>query len=380
VSFADFMRGVDRAALRDRLAATSAADVERALRHPSLADDEVPALFSPAADAHLEEMAQRSRALTQRRFGRVMVLYAPLYLSNECVNRCIYCGFSQQLEIPRATLTLAQALEQAELLHADGFRHLLLVTGESRRHVGMDYLVELIRRLAQRFDAISIEIQPLSEEEYRALAREGLDGLTLYQEAYDPVRYGECHLAGPKRSFRNRLETIERGGRAGLRSLGIGALLGLDDWRLEATLLALHGRYLTRRFWRSRIAVSFPRIRDAAACYHPTHLVTDRDMVHMICAMRLILPDAELVLSTREPARLRDRLIPLGVTRMSAGSRTSPGGYGVPAPTGEQFEIEDARSPAEVSRAIAAQGYEPVWKDLDRRMHASSAMAGEGCT
>jgi len=376
VSFADLLRGVDRTALRARLASTTAAEVESALRRPSLADREVAALFSPAADAHLEAMAQRSCALTQRRFGKVVVLYAPLYLSNECVNRCIYCGFSGELAIPRTTLTPAQALAQAELLRAEGFRHILLVSGESRRHVGMDYLVEVVRGLRPRFDSISIEIHPLDEEEYRALALEGVDGLALYQEAYYPDRYLECHPAGPKRSYRNRLDAIERGGRSGLRSLGIGALLGLDDWRLEATLLALHGRHLARRFWQSRVAVSFPRIRDAASCYHPDHLVTDRDLAHTICALRLALPDAELVLSTREPPRLRDRLVPLGITRMSAGSRTSPGGYGAPAADheGAQFEIEDLRSPAEVSRAVAALGYEPVWKDFDRRLHAARSL------
>jgi 2-iminoacetate synthase len=333
----------------------------------------LPVLFSPAADAYLETIAERSAAITERRFGKVIQLYAPLYLSSECVNECSYCGFSRELEIARVTLTPERVRRDAEILHAEGFRHLLLVSGEHRRIVSMSYLMECMRALGDRFASIAIEIQPLKADEYRALIEAGIDGLAIYQESYVPEIYARYHLAGPKKSFANRLRAIEAGGEAGMRSLGIGALLGLAPWRPQAVLLALHGRYLQKKFWRSKIAVSFPRIQPNAHHYHPDFRVYDRDLAQMVCAMRLALPDAELVLSTREPARLRDGLVGLGITRMSAGSKTSPGGYSAPeSRDGEQFAIDDARSPAEVAAMIAARGFEPVWKDFDRRFVAAA--------
>ena len=372
MSFADVMNKMDLADLWRRIENAGVRDVERALDREHPTPDDLPALFSPAAADYLEPIAQRSAAVTERRFGRVIQLYTPQYLSNECVNRCTYCGFAHDLDVPRVTLTPSQVLDEADILHREGFRHILLVSGEDRRYVNIPYLLEIVEGLHRRFDSIAIEIQPLSGEEYRQLNVAGVDGLALYQETYDPKRYGQYHPAGPKRKYSRRLEAIEHGGEAGMRSLGIGALLGLSPWRLEALLLALHGRYLTRRFWRSRISVSFPRIRTTAADYQPEFPVSDSELVQMICAMRLVLPDAELVLSTREPARLRDRLIGLGVTRMSAGSRTHPGGYTKPEDhEGEQFTVVDNRSPAEVAHAIADKGFEPVWKDFDRGLIAS---------
>lgn len=371
MTFYDTIHSLDFDALRRRLEACTAADVERALDRDRLADDEILPLFSSAADPFLERIAQRSAAITERRFGKVMQLYTPLYLSNECVNRCAYCGFAHDLEVRRITLTPEQALAEAEILYAEGFRHILLVSGESRRHVPMDTLAEIVAAIHGKFDSIAIEIFPLAREEYARLAACGVDGLALYQETYDPELYKTYHPAGPKRDYQNRLDAIERGGEAGLRSLGIGALLGLAEWRLEAFLVALHGRYLARRFWRSRVGVSFPRIREAAGHYRPPFPVSDRELVQMLCAMRLILPDAELIISTREPAALRDRLVGLGITRLSAGSRTNPGGYGNPASgEGEQFAVSDARSPREVVAMLQAKGYEPVWKDFDREFLA----------
>lgn len=369
MTFNDTLDGLDRPALYRRLQTVTATDVERVLRRESPpSDEDLAVIFSPAAVPYLEALAQRAAAVSERRFGRVVSLYAPLYLSNECVNRCAYCGFSGALEIPRITLTPAQAIEEARILYDEGFRHILLVSGESPRAVSMEYLREVVHGLREQWHSISIEIRPLDEDEYRVLADDGVVGLALYQETYDPERYAAFHPAGPKHDFRNRIDAIERGGRAGFRSLGIGALLGLNDWRFEAVVLAMHGRYLARRFWQSRIAVSFPRLRSAAACYQPEFLVSDPDLVQMICGMRLALPDAELVLSTRESATMRDHLVPLGVNRMSAGSRTNPGGYGHPRTGGEQFEVSDDRSPDEIARMIAARGYEPVWKDADREL------------
>jgi 2-iminoacetate synthase len=294
-----------------------------------------------------------------------MQLYAPLYLSNECVNKCSYCGFSHELEIVRTTLDLQAILAEAKYLHAEGFRHLLLVAGEAPRVVTVEYLEAAARALRPSFDSISIEVGTFNLDGYRRLVAAGIDGLALYQETYLTDVYRRVHLAGPKNRYDRRLQAMEHGGQAGFRSLGIGALLGLGPWQLEAYHLALHGRELTQKFWRSRISVSFPRIRDNAGGTTAPYSVSDRDLVQMICAMRLALPDAELVLSTREPAELRDCLMGLGITRMSAGSRTNPGGYVEEQCSGEQFSIEDQRSPREVAEALSRSGFDPVWKDFD---------------
>jgi 2-iminoacetate synthase len=364
-SFWKFIEQTDHEALKKRIDAVTDAEVQRALGHETIAPEAIPALFSEAAVPYLEQMAQRAHALTERRFGRVKNLYVPLYITNECVNKCTYCGFAHDLPIPRLTLSLERTVKEAQILHDEGFRHLLLVAGESRRHLTIPQLAEIVQRVRPLFASVSIEIQTLNYEEYCELIAAGIDGLTIFQETYDPVRYKEVHKAGPKRIMHRRIEAFEAGGEAGMRTIGIGTLLGLNPWRYEATMLALHGRYLTKRFWKSRVAVNFPRIREAAGDYQPDYPVRDRDLVQMICAMRLILPDAELVVSTREPAALRDRLIHLGVNRLSAGSKTNPGGYETPSEGGEQFEVVDPRSPAEVAQMIAAAGYEPVWKDFD---------------
>lgn len=370
MNFHDQIHSLDLNELRGRIESANAGDVERALGREHLEMEDIAALVSPAATPYLEEMARRSAAITERRFGRVIQLYAPLYVSNECVNKCVYCGFSHEVGIPRLTLTVEQAVAEAEAIAEMGFRHILLVSGEDRRHVSLPYLTEVVRNLNDKFAAIAIEIQPMSEDEYRELVAAGVDGLAIYQETYDEALYKTLHPAGPKRNYVHRLEAIESGGRAGMRALGIGALLGLGDWRFEAVMVAMHGRYLARKFWKSRVAVSFPRIRGSAHMFKPKYLPSDADLVQMICMMRMALPDAELVMSTRENARLRDSLIGLGITRTSAGSKTNPGGYQMDeaAGSGEQFAVSDPRPAAEVAAAIAAKGFEPVWKDFDRSL------------
>jgi len=369
MGFADYLATLDLEELRGRLYAATEDDARRALSAEQPGEREVAALLSPAAEPLIEELARRSAAITERRFGKVINLYAPLYLSNQCTNSCTYCGFARTLEIERITLTVEQVLAEAEILHQEGFRHILLVAGEAPRVVTIDYLLACVGGLRKLFDSIAIEIQPLKLSRYQRLAEAGVDALTLYQEVYDPAIYPRYHPAGPKKIFSRRMAAIEAGGEAGFRSLGIGTLLGLADWRVEAALLAMHGRYLTRRFWKSRVAISFPRLQ-GFACHEfdPEYQVTPGNMVQMLCVMRLTLHDAELVLSTREPAAFRDNMIGLGVTRFSAGSRTSPGGYSSPLDhEGEQFDVCDDRSAEEVAAAIAARGFEPVWKDFDRQ-------------
>jgi 2-iminoacetate synthase len=343
----------------------TASDVERALKAQSMEFEDFLSLLSPAAGPFLEAMAQRAHRVTEQRFGRVINLFAPLYFSNVCTNSCVYCGFNVGNPVTRLTLTPEEAAAEARHLHELGFRHVLLVSGEAPQILTLDYLRAILEKLRPWFASISIEIFPLDSAAYCELIDNGVDGLTVFQETYNEQRYRDFHRGGKKRDFLWRLGTSERGGRAGFRRLGIGALLGLCDWRVEGFFLGLHARYLLRTFWQSHLSISFPRLRPAAGAYEPPAPVSDLHFVQLLTALRLFLPDAGLVLSTRESPHFRDHLIPLGVTSMSAGSRTEPGGYAHGSEAEAQFEVADERSPDEVAKVIRDKGYEPVWKDWD---------------
>ena len=366
-------------------------------------------LISPAAAESLEVLSRRSHQLTQQRFGKVIRLFAPLYLSNECVNNCQYCGFSRDNPILRVTLSLDEVRREARALKEQGFRNVLLVAGEHPKFVPVAYLENCVRALHEEIPSVSLEVGPLETAEYRPLVAAGADGLVVYQETYDRDVYALMHTAGPKRNFDWRLETPERAYAAGFRRLGISPLYGLADWRYEAISVAAHADYLLRNCWKAQLTISLPRLRPCAGEFQPLTHMSDRDLAQLVCAFRLMFPDAGLVLSTREPSKLRDGLIPLGITLMSAGSHTEPGGYtgagreklhqtvrgrivelGASewAPVGQaslraespngglsaasratnatgQFDIADARSPGEVAELIRQLGYEPVWKDWD---------------
>jgi 2-iminoacetate synthase len=343
--------------------------VEAALRTNPLERslEDFAALLSPAAAARLEDLARASHRLTVARFGRTMRMYAPLYLSNECLTTCAYCGFARELPIARKTLSAEETLDEARHLLRQGFRSILLLTGEHERLTGVEFLEERIRLLAREVPQLSIEVQVWSEEEYRRLASAGCEGVTIYQETYHPETYAKVHLAGRKRHERWRLLGPERAARAGMRRIGIGALYGLhDDWRYEAICVAAHARFLQGHYWRSQVSVSVPRMRPSAAGFQPTALLSDRELVQLVCALRLALPDAGLVLSARERPELRDGLFRVGVTHTSAGSHTEPGGYEQPKEATEQFEVADLRSPAEVAETLRDLGYDPVWEDWSR--------------
>ena len=353
--------------LRRRAEAATEADVERALQvaRPSLAD--FAALISPAAAPRLEDLARQAHHTTVRRFGRTIHLFAPLYLSSECVSVCTYCGFSAGNQIARRTLSPEEVRREAHELTGRGFRHLLLVAGEHARIVSKDYLVECVRAVAADVPALSIEVQVWDTDTYRRLVAAGCDGLVVYQETYDRDLYAAVHRKGKKRNYDWRLAAPDRGAEAGMRRLGIGALLGLSaDWRLEALAVAAHARALLRRWWRCEVTVSLPRLRPAAGVEAPAAAVDDRTFVQLLCALRLLLPDVGLMLSTREPAALRDSLLGLGVTHVSAGSSTEPGGYALADGAEAQFEVADTRPPAEVASMVRAAGYDPVWKDWQR--------------
>lgn len=349
-------------------------------------------LLSPGASELLESMCRRSQALTRQRFGRVIRLFAPLYLSNECINNCSYCGFSRDNAILRVTLTVDQVVREAKALYNQGFRSILLVAGEHPKFVSGDYLRECVAALHGWIPSIALEVGPMEVADYRPLVDAGAEGLVVYQETYDRMAYAQLHTAGPKRDFNYRLATPERAYAAGFRRLGIAALHGLADWRYEAIATAAHAAFLSRVCWQSMVTLAIPRLRPCAGDFQPLTGLNDREMVQLMAAFRLFLPDAGLVLSTREPKAMRDGLLPLGVTHASAGSHTEPGGYTgaghddlhqtvrgrrveLEAPTATddpanrratgQFEISDDRSPTEFAEQIRRLGCEPVWKDWD---------------
>jgi 2-iminoacetate synthase len=333
------------------------------------------ALLSPEAGMRLEDLARASRRLTLARFGRTMRMYAPLYLSNECLTTCAYCGFARELPIVRKTLSPEETLEEARYLLRQGFRSILLLTGEHQRLTGVEFLEERLRLLSAEVPSLSIEVQVWSEEEYKRLVAAGCDGVVIYQETYHPETYAKVHLAGKKRQYEWRLLGPERAARTGARRVGIGALLGLhEDWRYEAIAAAAHARFLMKRYWRTQVTVAVPRLRPSAAGYQPRDPVGDRDLTQLVCALRLILPDAGIVLSTREAPRLRDGLFQVGVTHASAGSHTEPGGYTRPLEATEQFGIADLRLPAEVAGRLRQLGYEPVWEDWSVLSPATESM------
>lgn len=341
------------------------ADVIHALQKDRLTLSDFQALLSPAAEKHLEAMAQKSQALTQQRFGKTISLYAPLYLSNECQNICTYCGFSLDIPIRRKTLSEAEIIQEAQILKARGYDHVLLVTGEANKTVGLSYFKKAIQLLKPYFSMISMEVQPLEQEEYENLIQEGLYAVLVYQETYHQEEYKKHHPKGKKSNFLYRLNTPDRLGQSQVHKIGLGILIGLEDWRIDSFLNGLHLDYLEKTYWRTRYSVSFPRLRPSAQGIELKSILSPAQLVQLITAYRLFKPEVELSLSTREPALLRDQLIPLGITSMSAASQTDPGGYSNPEQNLEQFEIDDDRSVTEVIQAIQAKGYQPVFKDWE---------------
>jgi 2-iminoacetate synthase len=358
-------------------------------RDPALCDRRVVRRFAALLEEpDLESLARQAEQLTRQNFGRTMRLFAPLYLSNECVNICKYCGFSRDNPILRVTLSPEQVEAEARHLYAQGFRNILLVAGEHPKFVAPDYLARCVERLRTFIPAISLEVGPMETADYEPVVRAGAEGLVVYQETYDRAVYAELHTAGPKKNFDWRLDCPERAYAAGFRRLGIGALFGLASWRDEAIALAAHVDHLLRQCWKASLTVSLPRLRPAAGEFAPRHEFSDRALVQVIVALRLSFPQVGIVLSTREAPALRDRLVRLGVTMMSAGSHTEPGGYtgagaesvhqtrlgkaipviaseGEHLAATEQFSIADERTPEQMAARLRELGLEPVWKDWD---------------
>lgn len=352
-------------------------DVEHALNADKLTRDDFMALISPAAAPYLEPLAQRAQQLTRQRFGNVVGFYVPLYLSNLCANDCTYCGFSMSNRIKRKTLDAAEIARECEAIKALGFEHLLLVTGEHQTKVGMDYFRQHIPAIRRHFSSLMMEVQPLAQEEYAELKTLGLDGVLVYQETYHPATYLQHHLRGQKQDFHWRLATPDRLGRAGIDKIGLGALIGLSNsWRTDCYLLAEHLFYLQQTYWQSRYSISFPRLRPCAGGIEPASIMSEPQLVQLICAFRLFAPDVELSLSTRESPYFRDHMIPVAINSVSAGSKTQPGGYADDVPPElEQFEPHDGRTPQQVAEAITMNSEMTPWRRL-RDINALPAAGG----
>jgi 2-iminoacetate synthase len=358
--------------VHESIMAKTEPDVLAALQRKKRNLEDLKSLLSPAAAPYLEQMAQLSHELTQKRFGRTIQMYAPLYLSNECQNICTYCAFSYDNKIKRKTLSDEELLKEAEAVKQMGYDHVLLVTGEANQTVGVKYLLHAIELIKPFFSHISIEVQPLEQDEYEALQNAGLNTVLVYQETYNRENYKLHHPKGKKSNFEYRLATPDRLGRAGVHKIGLGVLIGLEDWRTDCFFTALHLDYLEKTYWQTKYSISFPRLRPIElGSAEATHMknfaqyMTDKELVQLICAYRLFNEEVELSLSTRESERFRDHAIRLGITSMSAGSKTNPGGYVVEPQSLEQFEISDERSAKEIAEMIRNQGYEAVWKDWD---------------
>ena len=366
MSFSEIFRNYNWDDIKSRIYSKTSQDVENALSKPQRNLEDFMALISPAAAPYLEQMAQLSHKLTQKRFGKTIQMYIPMYLSNECQNICTYCGFSLDNKIPRRTLTEKEILSEITHIKAMGYDHILLVTGEANKTVGLEYFKKAFRLINPSFSHISLEVQPLDQHEYEELIPLGLNTVLVYQETYHQEDYKKHHPKGKKSNFDYRLETPDRLGRAGIHKIGLGVLFGLEDWRTDSFFTALHLQYLERKYWKTKYSISFPRLRPHAGGLTPKVEMTDRELVQLICAYRIFNEEVELSLSTRESNKFRDNVIKLGITSISAGSKTNPGGYANAPESLEQFEIDDQRSPAQIAEMLTRQGYEPVWKDWDR--------------
>lgn len=340
----------------------TASGIRRILTKDRLSKMDYLTLLSPAAENFLEEMAQRANRLSVRHFGRVVFLFTPMYLANHCVNQCVYCGFKVHNKLERKKLTPAEVAREAEIIAATGLKHILILTGESRRESPVSYMKECVEVLKKYFTSIGIEVYPLEENEYAELVAAGVDGFTMFQEVYNEEVYAELHPGGPKRNYRYRLEAPERACRAGMRTVNVGALLGLHHWRAEAFFTGLHADYLQNKFPDMEVSISPPRMRPQLGGFPPRVVVNDKNLVQYMLAFRLFMPRGGITISSRERAELRNRLVRLGATKMSAGVSTAVGGRSQPDSTG-QFEISDGRSVAEMAQMLYSQGYQPVYKD-----------------
>ena len=366
MNYTEIIENYNWDSLKSEIYNKSAKHVEIALGKSNLSIDDFMALISPAAKPYVEQMSVLSRKYTQQRFGKTIQFYIPLYLTNSCVNHCVYCGFNHNNNIKRIVLTNEQILKEVEAIKKIGnFQHILLVTGENPQDAGVDYINNAIQLVKPYFSSISIEVQPLKENEYLQLINSGLNAVYCYQETYNKQQYKTYHPKGMKSKFDWRLDTFDRMGKAGIRKMGLGVLIGLEDWRTDVTMMALHLRYLQKKYWQTKYSLSFPRMRPHEGLFQPNVIMSDAELAQTIFAFRIFDNDIEIALSTRENADFRNNMATLGVTSLSAGSKTDPGGYSVYKGELEQFAVNDGRDVESIFNSVKQQGYEVVWKDWE---------------
>jgi len=362
-TFLSGLQRFDEIQYKNALGTATMDTVKQVLNKRVIELEDVAVLLSPAADQCLEEMAMRAHVKRTQHFGKAVVLYTPLYLANHCVNGCTYCGYNVHHKINRHILSTDEIEKEAQAISATGLKHILVLTGESAHHTPVSYIVDAVRILKKYFESISIEIYPLTQEEYNQVIEAGVDGLTIYQEVYEPSIYDMVHVSGPKKDYEFRINAPERAAKEGIRSVNVGALLGLDDWRLEAFKTAWHAAYLQKKYPELELAVSLPRIRPHVGGFQVDHPVDDRAFVQIMLAIGCFLPSVGLTLSTREKAEFRNNLVPLGATKLSAGVSTAVGGHSSEDASDAQFEISDTRSVEEMQSFLLSIGYQPVFKD-----------------
>lgn len=365
MSFKEYIERYEWDEVKASIYNKTSADVERALNADKRDLEDFKALISPAAEPYLEQMAQLSHTLTQKRFGKTIQMYIPLYLSNECQNICTYCGFSLDVKIPRKTLNKEEIEAEIRVIKSMGYDHVLIVTGEANKTVGLAYFLEALEIIKPHFSHIAMEVQPMDQLDYEALIAAGVNTVLVYQETYHKEDYKKHHPKGKKSNFDYRVDTHDRLGKAGIYKMGLGVLIGLEDWRTDSFYCAAHLDYLERHYWQSKYSISFPRLRPCAGGIELKSVMTDRQLVQLICAYRIFNEEVELSMSTRESPKFRDNIIQLGITSVSADSKTDPGGYAQPEVNLEQFEIDDDRPTHEFIEVIRSKGYEPVFKDWD---------------
>lgn len=345
----------------------TARDVEIALSKEHLNIDDFMALISPAAEPYIENMAQLSHKYTMERFGKTISMYIPLYVSNACSNYCVYCGFNHNNPMQRTTLTMEQVKAECEAIRRLGpFENLLIVSGEFPSVNGVDYIEKVLQTARPYFNNLTIEVMPMKENDYYRLTQSGLNGVVCFQETYNETNYKKYHPKGMKSIYEWRLNGYDRMGVAGVHKIGMGVLIGLEDWRTDVTMLARHLQYLRRNYWRTRYSINFPRMCPSEGGYQPKVVMSDKELAQLTFAFRLFDHDVDISYSTRENPTFRANMMRLGVTSMSAGSKTEPGGYATSPDALEQFEVSDDRTPLEVANEIRALGYEAVWKDWDK--------------
>ena len=345
----------------------TARDVKIALSKEHLNIDDFMALISPAAEPYIENMAQLSHKYTMERFGKTISMYIPLYVSNACSNYCVYCGFNHNNPMQRTTLTMEQVKAECEAIRRLGpFENLLIVSGEFPSVNGVDYIEKVLQTARPYFNNLTIEVMPMKENDYYRLTQSGLNGVVCFQETYNETNYKKYHPKGMKSIYEWRLNGYDRMGAAGVHKIGMGVLIGLEDWRTDVTMLARHLQYLRRNYWRTRYSINFPRMCPSEGGYQPKVVMSDKELAQLTFAFRLFDHDVDISYSTRENPAFRANMMRLGVTSMSAGSKTEPGGYATSPDALEQFEVSDDRTPLEVANEIRALGYEAVWKDWDK--------------